>query len=166
MLAYRRALIGASAYDVASGLAVFVLPPAAPRLPRGGTRAVVMASDYQEAKNVQSFGRNIMPNTRFRAMRLSVVRGTTVHWLLPQQGACVRGRVQLTVVAGSTRRIASVRFLDGGRRIGVDRSGTAGLYTMYWSARRARRGRHVLRAVVVTRGGGRAVASRRVRVCR
>jgi hypothetical protein len=166
VLSYRRALIGASVYDVSSGLAVFVLPRAAPRLPRGRTNAIVMASDYQESKNVQTFGRNVLPNTRFRSVRLRVVRGTTVNWLLPQRGACVRGRIQLVVVAGSTRRIASVRFFDGARRIGVDRSGSAGLYSVNWAARRARRGRHVLRAVVSTRGGRRAVARRPVRVCR
>jgi hypothetical protein len=59
-----------------------------------------------------------------------------------------------------------VRFLDGGRRIGVDRTGSAGLYSVNWTARRARRGRHVLRAVVSTRGGRSVVASRPVRVCR
>jgi minor extracellular serine protease Vpr len=166
VISYRRALVGASAYDVSSGLAVFVLPREAPRLPRGRTSAIVVGSDYQEAKNVQTFGRNVMPNTRFRSVRLRAVRGTTVHWLLPSRGACVRGRAQLIVVAGSTGRISAVRFFDGRRRIGVDRRGTAGLYSAVWAARRARRGRHVLRAVVATRGGGRAIATRRVRVCR
>jgi minor extracellular serine protease Vpr len=166
VLSYRGALVGAAAYDVSSGLALFVLPREAPRIPRGRTAAVVMASDYQESKNVQTFGRNVMPNTRFRSVRLRAVRGTTVAWLAPERGVCVRGRVPLLVVAGSTGRISSVRFFDGGRRIGVDRRGTAGLYSATWAARRARRGRHVLRAVVVTRGGGRATASRRVRVCR
>jgi minor extracellular serine protease Vpr len=166
VLSYRGALVGASAYDVSSGLAVFALPREAPRLPRGRTTAVVMASDYQESKNVQTFGRNVMPNTRFQPLRVRAVRGTTAAWLLPTRGACVRGRASLLVVVSSTARVSSVRFFDGTRRIGVDRRGTAGLYATTWSARRARRGRHVLRAVVVTRGGGRAAASRRVRVCR
>jgi hypothetical protein len=166
VLSYRGALVGASAYDVASGLAVFVLPREAPRIPRGRTTAVVQASDYQEAKNVQTFGRNVLPNTRFQVVRLRAVRGTAVSWLLPTQGACVRGTTPLLVTVSSTRRVAAVRFFDGARRIGVDRRGTAGLYSALWRARRARRGRHLLRAVVVTRGGGRAVATRRVRVCR
>jgi subtilisin family serine protease len=166
VLSYRRVLIGASAYDVSSGLVVFVLPRQAPRLPRGRTAAIVAGSDYQEAKNVQTFGRNVMPNTRFRFVRLRAVRGTTAHWLLPSASTCVRGRVSLIVVTSSTGRISAVRFFDGARRIGVDRRGTAGLYSVTWRARRARRGRHVLRAVVATRRGGRAVASRRVRVCR
>ena len=166
LLSYRGGIVAASAYDVSSGLAVFVLPPAAPRLNRGRTAMLVVASDFQEAKNVSTFGRNIMPNTRFRFVGLRVVRGTTINWLLPERGACVRGRVPLLVVAGSTRRISSVRFFDGRRRVGADRSGTAGLYSATWAAQRARRGRHVLRAVVTTRGGRRVAASRRVRVCK
>jgi hypothetical protein len=107
-----------------------------------------------------------MPNTRFRFVGIRVVRGTTINWLLPDRGACVRGRVPLLVVAGSTRRISSVRFFDGRRRIGADRSGSAGLYSATWAARTARRGRHVLRAVVTTHGGRRVAASRGVRVCK
>jgi hypothetical protein len=166
LLSYRRGIVAASAYDVSSGLAVFVLPRAAPSLNRGRVSALVLGSDYQESKNVSTFGRNVMPNTRFQPVRLRVVRGTTIDWLLPSRGACVRGRVPLVVVAGSTKRIASVRFFDGRRRIGADRSGTAGLYSTTWAARRARRGRHVLRAVVTMRGGGLVAARRRVRVCR
>ncbi|MBA2568850.1 MAG: S8 family serine peptidase [Actinobacteria bacterium] len=166
LLSYRRGIVAASAYDVSSGLALFVLPGSAPRLNRGRLPALVMASDYQESKNVSTFGRNIMPNTRFRSLALRVVRGTTIDWLLPNRGACVRGSVPLLVVAGSTRRISSVRFFDGRRRIGADRSGTGGLYSATWTARRAQRGRHVLRAVVTTRGGRPVSVSRRVRVCR
>jgi hypothetical protein len=59
-----------------------------------------------------------------------------------------------------------VSFLNGRRRIAVDRTGIAGLYQTIWSPRRARRGRHVLRAVVATRGGRRITVTRRVRVCR
>ena len=166
LLSYRSGIVAASAYDVSSGLAIFVLPRSAPRLNRGRTALLLMASDYQESKNVSTFGRNIMPNTRFRFFGVRAVRGTTISWLLPERGACVRGRVPLLVVAGSTGRISSVRFFDGRRRIGTDRSGSAGLYSATWAAQRARRGRHVLRAVVTTRGGRRVAASRPVRVCR
>ena len=166
LLSYRRGTLAASAYDVSSGLALFVLPSSAPRLTRGRMSALAVASDYQESKNVNTFGRNIMPNTRFRPVNIRIVRGTTIDWLLPNRGACVRGRVPLLVVAGSTSRISSVRFFDGRRRIGADRSGSAGLYSATWAALRARRGRHVLRAVVTTRGGRRVAASRRVRVCK
>ena len=166
LLSYRRGLVGATAYDISSGLALFVLPNSAPRLTRGRLSALAAASDYQESKNVSTFGRNIMPNTRFRPLGLRVVRGTTIDWLLPSRGACVRGRVSLLVVAGSTKRISSVRFFDARRRIGADRSGTAGLYSATWAARKAQLGRHVLRAAVSTRGGRAVAASRRIRVCR
>ena len=166
LLAYRRVVVLASAYDPFSGLAIFALPRNAPRLPRGRTNAIFAASDYQEAKNLTTFGRNIMPNTRFRNARLRAVRGTVVTWLEPERGSCLRGTASLLVLANSTQRVASVRFLDGRRRIGVDRRGVAGLYQATWPARRAKRGRHLLRAVVVTRDGRRSTAVRRVRVCR
>jgi minor extracellular serine protease Vpr len=166
LLAYRRVIVLASAYDPFSGLAVFALPGTAPQLPRGRTSAIFAASDYQEAKNLTTFGRNVMPNTSFRSAAIRAVRGTVATWLEPERGSCIRGSASLLVLASSTRRVASVRFLDGRRRIAVDRSGIAGLYQTIWSPRRARRGRHVLRAVVVTRGGRRITVSRRVRVCR
>jgi minor extracellular serine protease Vpr len=166
LIGYRRVLVGASLYDPISGLALFALPREAPPLRRGRTSAIVVASDYQEAKNLNTFGRNVMPNTRFRQTRIRAVRGTTVTWLAPERGACVRGRTGLVVVAGSTRRITQVRFFAGRRRIGVDRRGTAGIYSTTWRAPAGRRGRRTLRAVVFTRGGRRVSAARRVRICR
>jgi minor extracellular serine protease Vpr len=166
LLAYRRVIVLASAYDPFSGLAVFALPGSAPRLPPGRTSAILAASDYQEAKNLTTFGRNVMPNTRFQDARIRAVRGTVVTWLEPERGSCIRGRASLLVLASSTRPVVSVRFLDGRRRIAVDRSGIAGLYQTVWAPQARHRGRHVLRAVVATRGGRRIVAARRVRVCR
>jgi hypothetical protein len=166
LIGYRRVLVGASLYDPISGLALFVLPRQAPPLARGRTTATLVASDYQEAKNLNTFGRNLMPNTGFRDTRIRAVRGTTVTWLAPERGACTRGRTGLVVVAGSTRRITQVRFFAGRRRIGIDRRGTVGLYSTTWRAPAARRGRRTLRAVVFTRGGGRTSATRRVRLCR
>jgi minor extracellular serine protease Vpr len=166
LLAYRRVLVLASAYDPFSGLAVFALPGNAPRLPPGRTSAIFAASDHQEAKNLSTFGRDVMPNTTFRNARIRAVRGTVATWLEPERGSCIRGRASLLVLASSTRQVVSVRFLDGSRPIAVDRSGIAGLYQTIWAPGKARRGRHVLRAVVVTRGGQRIIVSRRVRVCR
>jgi hypothetical protein len=165
VLVYRSALIGAVAYDSSSGVAIFVLPRAAPILRRGRTRAILGASDFQEAKNVTTFGPNLMPNTRFRNVRLRVVRGTTLTWLLPRGSRCLRGNQTLLVVANSTGRVRSVRFVDGRRQLGTDRRGVSGLYSVTWRARKARHGRHRLRAIAVSTAG-RVVASRRVRVCR
>ena len=166
LLGYRNTVIGAAAYDPATGIAVFPIPRTSPRLRRGRPAAVLGASDFQEAKNVTTFGRNLMPNTRFRGVRVRAVRGTAATWLLPQGRRCLRGTQTLLVVASSTRRIREVRFLDGRRPIGTARRGVAGLYSVTWRARAARRGRHRLRAVVVAARGGGTRASRAVRVCR
>jgi hypothetical protein len=165
LLAYGDAIIPAAAYDSSSGVAVFTIPRSAPKLRRGSTRAIAGASDFQEAKNVTTFGPNVMPNTRYRAVRIRAVRGTTATWLLPRGGQCLRGRQTLLVVANSTARVRAVRFFDGGRRIDTDRSGVSGLYSVIWRARANRRGRHLLRAVVLSTRGQK-VARRAVRVCR
>jgi minor extracellular serine protease Vpr len=166
LLAYRGVVIGAVAYDAGSGVAVFELPRSAPRLVPGRTRGTLGASDFQEAKNINTFGPDLMPNTRFRDVRIQAVRGTTVTWLLPRTRGCVRGSQDLIVLANSTGRVRAVRFFDGARRIGIDRHGVSGLYAVTWRARSARRGHHRLRAVVTSTRGGAVVTSRVVSVCR
>jgi hypothetical protein len=162
---YGRVLIGAAAFDPSTGVAVFPLPAAAPRLRVGRIAARFQASDYQEAKNANTYNRELMPNTRIHATRLRVVRGTTLTWLAPLSGRCVPRRTPLLVVASSTARLGAVRFFDGNRRIRVVRRNVAGLYATTWRTGRARRGVHRLRAVVQA-GGRRAAATRVVRVCR
>jgi minor extracellular serine protease Vpr len=164
-LNYGRVLIGAAAYDPASGVALFPLPSAAPRLRAGRLNTRFQASDYQEAKNADVFGRELMPNTRFRSSRLRVVRGPTLTWLTPLPRRCVARTVPLLVVAGPPAQARTARFFDGRRRIRVLRRGVAGLYATTWRARGARRGLHTLRAVVQV-GGRRVEATRVVRVCR
>jgi minor extracellular serine protease Vpr len=166
LVAYRRAVLGGTAYDPGSGVAVFVLPPTAPRLRRGSTRAIFGASDFQEAKNITTFGPNAMPNTSYRGARIRAVRGTTVTWLLPRGRNCVRGDQGLLVVANTTGSIRAVRFLDGKSPIKTVTKGVSGLYSATWRARAARRGRHMLRAVVESARGRDVVASRAVRLCK
>jgi subtilisin family serine protease len=166
VIAYRGVLVGAAAYDPSSGIAVFPLPTAAPRILRGSVPAILAASDFQESKNVATFGPNTMPNTRFRGVRVRGVRGTTISWLLPRRRGCLRGTQEILVLANTTRRIRAVRFFDGRRLIGRDRTGVAGLYSFTWRSRKARKGRHLLHAVALPTQGRRAVASRVVRVCR
>jgi len=166
LIAYGDSVIGSIGYDSSSGVAVFAIPGSAPMLPRGSIRAIAGASDFQEAKNITTFGPNLMPNTRYHRVRIRAVRGTTVTWLLPRRGHCLRGSQTLLVVANSTARVRAVRFLDGRRRIATDRSGVSGLYAVTWRARSAQRGRHHLRAVVLSSAGRKVVASRAVRVCR
>src|SRR5207247_10826953 len=55
----RNVLLGASAYDPSTGLVLFGIPSNAPAIKVGKKkRAVVMASDNQEAKNVNTIGAN------------------------------------------------------------------------------------------------------------
>jgi minor extracellular serine protease Vpr len=165
LLSYRRVLIGAALYDPSNGIAVFPLPTAAPRLRAGRLQATFSVSDYQEAKNANTYGGDVLPNTRVIRSRLRVVRGATVTWLTPLARRCAARRVQLVVLASATKRIRAVRFFDGKRRLRVDRRGVAGLYSVTWRTRGAKRGLHRLRAVVQA-SGQRAQATRVVRVCR
>jgi hypothetical protein len=89
-----------------------------------------------------------------------------VTWLLPQRKTCVARREALFVEAGSSRGVRSVRFFDGRRLIASRKQGTEGLFDVPWRTAKARRGRHLLRAVVTDRHGKKASASRLVRVCR
>jgi hypothetical protein len=158
-------LVGAAAYDPFSGVAIFPLPPTAPRIGSGRLQAAFLASDYQEAKNANSYGGDIMPNTRIMRPSLRAVRGATITWLTPLARRCAGGRAELLVSAGATKRIRAVRFYDGSRRLRVVRRGVVGLYATTWRTRGAKRGLHRLRAVVHA-GGERAEATRLVRVCR
>jgi hypothetical protein len=164
LLGYRQILLSAAAYDPSSGLAVFSLPFEAPGLRHGRNRAVLVASDYQEAKNVSTPGDSVLPNTGYRAVVISRTTKPVVSWLIPRSRACVRRRARLLVLATSTHPIRSVRFLDGGRRFRTVRRGASGLYTTTWRPRR--RGRHVLRAIALDAKGRTAAAARAVRVCR
>ena len=166
-IGYRNQLIGASAYDPVSGIAIFALPRQAPALRAGGRRLLASASDYQESKNVATTGEELMPNTAVAQGTLRVVNRPTVTWLAPEGGECVaRPRAQLTLLADSTAAVRSVRFSVDGRRIATDRSGPAGLYSVSWRTRRLKTGRHVLRAVVRDASGRAAEARRTIRACK
>jgi hypothetical protein len=166
LLSYGPSVLGGTAYDAGSGVGVFVLPRSAPQLRRGSTRAIFGASDFQEAKNITTFGPNVMPNTSYRGVRIHAVRGTTATWLLPLRRGCLRGNQGLLVVANTTGRIRAVRFFDGRRTIKTVTQGVSGLYSATWKTAAARKGRHMLRAVVQSARGREVVASRVVRLCK
>ena len=94
-----RRRVGAALYDPVAGLALFPLPAAAPPIPVGRTAATIVASDFQEAKNVNTSGENVMPNTNFAAARLQVVNAPTIQWLYPERRECATARTQLVAVA-------------------------------------------------------------------
>jgi minor extracellular serine protease Vpr len=166
VIGYRRALVGAALYDPFSGLALFPLPAAAPRIPAGRTQLQLEASDFQEAKNLETVGDKLLPNTTFKSTRLRVVPGPAVTWLNPVARACVAKSAALAVMASSNRAVRSVRFTVDGRRVAVDRRGTVGLFTGRWQSARARHGRHVLTATATDAAGKRFAAERPVRICR
>ena len=164
-IGYRGFLVAVGSYDWQTGLAVFPLPESVPALAAGtAVRTKMIASDYQEAKNIDTVGPSLMPNTRTAAAVMRVVRGTVVDWLVPGAGACVRRGTRLVVAASSPGRVASVRFADGGRRFAVDREGTQGIWSV--SLPSVKPGTHTITATAVTADGRHAGATRMVRVCR
>jgi hypothetical protein len=164
-IGWRGVLVGAAAYDPKTGIAVFTLPKSVARLKPGKQRARIMSSDFEEAKNVNTTGTSIMPNTRVVSRPFRIVTGTAVTWLAPRVGACASRSQRLLVAASSTGKIRAVRFLDGRRAIGVDRTSTSGLYEVTWRSRGARGQLHRLSATAID-SSGRTVATRLVRLCR
>jgi subtilisin family serine protease len=140
VLAYRGLQLGAESYDPASGLALF--PAGGDGVSTAGrVRVTLGASDFQETKNVSTFGPDVMPNTRRRRATVTAVAGPVATWLAP-----LRCPGELLLAAGSPAPVRSVRVLDGKRAVHVARI-RPGLYRV------AGRGRDTLRATVVdTRG--------------
>ena len=164
-LNYGRVLIGAIAYDPFTGLAFLPLPAAAPALQPGRTATISAASDYQETKNLDQASANPLPNTGYTRARLRVVAGPTVTWLTPDKNACAAANTQLLVTAGSNKRVASVSFFDGKRRIARVTRGTLGLYNTVWRTKGAAKGKHRLRVLAVDSARHTALATRTIRVC-
>src|SRR5439155_1135195 len=91
--------LGAAVYDRTSGLALFPIPKAAPPVRRGSYRGAAQAADYQESKNVDQAGANILPNTTTKRIRLRGVVRATVTSLLPLGTSCPRGEERLNALA-------------------------------------------------------------------
>jgi hypothetical protein len=163
---YDHALIGASAYDPPSGLVVFGIPGAAPALKAGKTALIFQASDYQEDKNINTIGNQLMPNTAFVEKKLTIVNGPTVTWLTPPAGACALPTDQLTVVAASTKKLKDVLFTDNGKRVKLDKSGPGGIYSVVWKTAKLKKGKHLLVATVEDAAGRKASSARSVHVCK
>jgi minor extracellular serine protease Vpr len=166
VIGYGRALIGAAAYDPASAIALFPLPRQAPALRTGKRLLTATAADFQESKNVDSVGDELLPNTAFASGNITVVNRPAVTWLTPEVNGCTEARVPLTVLASSTAAVRSVRFFDGRKLLATDRQGGAGLFTAVWRRGAAAKGKHTLRAIVTDAKGRKAEAQRVVRVCK
>ena len=162
---YSGALVGASAYDPSTGLIVFGIPTAAPKFKTGKTNMIVRASDYQEAKNINTVGNSIYPNTQFKLSKLTVVDGPTVTWVEPPARVCAFKSDRLVVVADSTKKVKQVAFTDNGKRIGVDKKGS-GVYAISWKTAKLKKGTHKLLATVTDAAGRTAAAGRVLKVCK
>ena len=165
VIGYGNVLVGAAAYDALSGIAIFPLPTSAPRLRAGRRQLLILASDNQEAKNINVAGDNIFPNTNVRAARLKVVNAPTAAWVFPDRLACLERRERLVVAAGSTAAIRSVRFEVDGKRVATVMRGAAGLYAADWRTNGVKKGKHMLTATVIDARDRRVSAERAVRRC-
>ncbi len=163
VLAYHGVLVGSLAYDPISGLAIFPLPKAAPKLPAGRLRMLFASSDYEEAKNINTTGNNILPNTRTAAHKLRVVHGPTANWLLPSGGTCVAPHSGLLVTADAPGGVKSVHFLLDGRRLANGKHDAFDL----WSGKlgRVKKGRHKLEVVALTKSGRSATSRIPIHTC-
>ena len=162
---YGNDLVGAAAFDPKSGVAVIPLPPEATALDAGRPRVVLLASDNQEAKNVNTIGPNALPNTTIKTSTLTVVNGPAITWIAPQASTCATKKERLVVLASDTARVSAVTFSDGARKVATVKSGVADIYGADWKTAGLAHGRHVLKAVVTDRAGRHVATSRTVRVC-
>ena len=165
VLNYNKALVGASAYDPATGLVVFGIPAAAPKLNVGKTTSIVEASDYQESKNINTVGNAIYPNTSFVQSKITVVDGPTVTWIEPPAHGCALKQDRLIVVGASTKRVQHIVFRDNGKRIGTDKSGPGGIYSLGWKTTSLKKGVHRLTATLTDVAGHHAAAGRQLKIC-
>ncbi len=167
VIAYRRVLLGAAFYDPSSGVALFPIPPNAPTIPAGKTPNIAVAYDYQETKNVDQAGDNVLPNSTYLGNTIKGVNGPVVNWVFPEGRACVAtAQDRLVVLASSTSKVQQVRFFDGSKLIATAKSGTADIFAAPWKTAGAARGKHQLRAVAIDAKGRKAQAFRTVRVCK
>jgi hypothetical protein len=162
----RQSTVGATLWDPATGIAAFSIPREALPLEAGTQFMQVVASDYQESKNINTDSDSPLPNTRFAGLRAEAVNRPTVTWITPEKGKCLAARQKLLVVANDNVQISSVGFFDGNRQIGRVRKNVAGLYELTWRTSGKRKGVHTLTAIASDVRGREAEASQTVRVCR
>jgi minor extracellular serine protease Vpr len=164
-LRFKTVQVGANSFDPETGLAIFSIPREADRLGPGLEFMRIFASDFQETKNIQTEGKDPMPNSRFKGVGMQVVNRPAVTWITPNKGACLPARTRLQIVASAPSVISSVGFFDGNRKLGRVRKGAFGIYSLNWRPR-GKKGAHELRAVVSDIQGRESEAVRAVKLCR
>lgn len=157
--------VGAASFDDGTGIATFSIPREALALEPGTQFMRIVASDYQEAKNIDTEGDSPRPNTRIFGVRVQAVARPTVSWVTPGAGRCLAPKQRLVVVANDNVRISSVGFFDGNRQIGRVRKDVSGLYETTWSTSGKRKGPRVLTATASDIRGREASSSRTVEIC-
>jgi hypothetical protein len=163
-IAYGGALVAVGSYDWSTGIALFPLPDSAPKLVAStSVRTKMISSDFQEAKNIDTLGPNVIPNTRTKTARMRVVAGIAVNWLTPATGSCAAKPQRMLVAASSRNAIRTVRFRIDGHLAAVDRNGDQNI----WSATlpTLSKGRHVLTAVAVDSKRRHGITREVVRAC-
>ena len=157
-------IIGASQFDPQTGIVVVVLyPRQINRLTPGRQSIQLIASDYQETKNVNTEGSDSLPTPRVPASRCAWSTGRRPRgWCRPS--VRVGARQQLDVVASSPAAISSVGFFVGNRQVARVRRGASGVFSATWNTAGRQAGRP-LRAIVSDTAGREAAARRTVRVC-
>jgi len=158
-------LVGATTYDATNGVAVFPLPRTAPALGGRTLELRLVASDFQEAKNIDTVGPSLMPNTRSTKVRIHIVTGMVVDWVLPSAGACLTKQYALEAAVSSTRPVTRVRFLLDGRQIAVAHR-VSGIWTANASTGKTATRKHTLIAVATDAKGDTVSARRGVRNAR
>jgi minor extracellular serine protease Vpr len=166
LLLYKTTQIPAHSFDPQTGIAVFQIPKDVTALTPGPSFMRLVASDFQEAKNVSTPGDEAMPNTRFLGIRIDVVKRPAVTWLAPVPASCAPRKTELLVAASSAAAISSVGFFDGKRQIARVKRSDEGIYRTIWRRAGAKSGTHVLSAVVSDVAGRESRATRTVRVCK
>ena len=164
--AKRRSSVGASMFDPATGIAVFSIPRSALPLDPGTQFMQLVASDYQEGKNINTESDSPLPNTRFAGLRAEAVPRPTITWVTPEKGKCLAARQKLLVVANDNVQISSVGFFDGQRQVARVQKNVAGLYETTWRTTGKRKGPHVLTAIASDVRGREAEAAQPVRICK
>ncbi|HVS85682.1 MAG TPA: S8 family serine peptidase [Gaiellaceae bacterium] len=161
---YKGMLAGASAYDDQSGVAVFRLPESMPALTAGTFKLTLASSDFEEAKNIDTVGTSVMPNTRTVTVNVTVVKGPAVDWLEPAPAQCLAKGHELLAAGSSIASVRSVRFLLDSKQVATARKDGDGT----WSAKLPRtpaKGHHVLAAALTDAKGRTATALLGVKGC-
>jgi hypothetical protein len=153
-------------FDPATGIAVFSIPRSALPLDPGTQFMQLVASDYQEGKNINTESDSPLPNTRFAGLRAEAVPRPTITWVTPEKGKCLAARQKLLVVANDNVQISSVGFFDGQRQVARVQKNVAGLYETTWRTTGKRKGPHVLTAIASDVRGREAEAAQPVRICK